>query len=136
MSSTSSSTSEQKSESAQPSGKFSESKILFKEEFENLDHTLIKISEEKLRLVLNKYESSVKNRYGWLAPLGIFLTVVTAIITTDFKDALAISKYTWEAIYYLCAFASLVYSLVSFVKFCQKSISTDTLVEMIKNKKI
>ncbi|MGY5820817.1 hypothetical protein [Vibrio chemaguriensis] len=107
MSSTSNSETEQK-DPAQPNGKFAESKVLFKEQFENLDHTLIKISEEKLRLVLNKYESSVKHQYGWLAPLGIFLTVTTAIITTDFKDALTLisirgrRSITWEPLLAWC----------------------------------
>ncbi|EGR0311241.1 TPA: hypothetical protein ACVU1I_003680 [Vibrio cholerae] len=136
MTSTSNSKTDEQLDNNPPSGKFAESKVLFKEEFENLDHTLIKISEEKLRLVLNKYESSVQSHYGWLAPLGIFLTVTTAIITTDFKDALTLSKHTWEAIYYLGAFSSLIYSLVSFVKSRRDSITIDTLVEMIKNKKI
>lgn len=115
-------------------GKFTKSKVLFKEEFENLEHTLIKISEEKLRLELNDYEKSVREKYSWLAPFGVFLTLVTAIITTDFKDAISLSKHTWEAIYYLGAFSCFAYSLVSLLKSNKKDITIEALINRIKNK--
>ncbi|RPA58883.1 hypothetical protein EGC86_18470 [Shewanella frigidimarina] len=116
-------------------GKFVASKVLFKEECENLDHTLIKISEEKLRLALNEYEDTVQSRNSWLAPLGVLITLLTALATTDFKSALSLSKDTWYALY----IAGSVISLFYFVKAVHKSLKCNTtldgLILKIKNKK-
>jgi len=116
-------------------GKFAKSKVLFTEEFENLDHILIKISEDKLRLALNDYEKSVQNQHSWLTPLGVFFTLITAIITTDFKDALTLKKDTWEALYYFAAATSLIYSTIYFIKSRYGLIKINDLVEIIKNRK-
>lgn len=114
-------------------GQFAPSKVLFTEECENLDHTLIKISEEKLRLVLNDYEESVQSRNSWLAPLGVFLTLLTAIITTDFKTAY-FSKDTWEALYVIGTLGSLFYFAKAIYKQSKNNVTLDNLIEKIKNK--
>lgn len=52
---------------------------------QNINVDIIAISEEKLRLNIINYENSIKSRQNWHTPLGIFVTIVIAFCTTDFK---------------------------------------------------
>ncbi|HHF3237623.1 TPA: hypothetical protein ACPJ2N_004555 [Vibrio alginolyticus] len=128
MTSTSSS---QKNESG---GQFSKSRILFAEEYENLSHTKISISEEKLRLQLIEYEKSVKYRFAWGAPLGVFLTLITAILTTDFKMFLLLDKDKWELLYWVGALFTFYLSVKYWFNARNHKMTMDVLIDRIKNK--
>lgn len=115
-------------------GQFSKSRILFEEEYENLSHTKISISEEKLRLQLIEYEKSVKYRFAWGAPLGVFLTLITAILTTDFKMFLLLDKDKWELLYWVGALFTFYLSVKYWLNARSYRVTMDVLIDRIKNK--
>ncbi|MCG9694965.1 MULTISPECIES: hypothetical protein [Vibrio] len=118
----------------QPQGQFSKSRVLFEEEYENLSHTKISISEEKLRLQLIEYEKSVRYKFSWGAPFGIFLTLITAILTTDFKTFLLLDKATWEVLYWVGALLTLYLTGKNKLKSKNYNVTMDILIDRIKNK--
>jgi hypothetical protein len=52
----------------------------------NFDLEIIFTTEDKIKLCLCKYISSIEKRNSWQAPLGIFLTIIAAFSTTEFKE--------------------------------------------------
>ncbi|MDK9779727.1 MULTISPECIES: hypothetical protein [unclassified Vibrio] len=127
-------TSTSSSQKNKSGGQFSKSRILFEEEYENLSHTKISISEEKLRLQLIEYEKSVKYRFAWGAPLGVFLTLITAILTTDFKMFLLLDKEKWELLYWVGASFTFYLSVKYWLNARSHKVTMDVLIDRIKNK--
>lgn len=72
----------------------------------NTSSEVITITQDKLRIALMENSEIFRSRDAWIAPLGIFLTLLVTLVTTDFKDFL-LEKSVWKAIFYLALFASL-----------------------------
>ena len=101
---------------------------------QNIDQELIVITEDKLQLILIKYEETKKRLYDWISPLGMFITLLITWGTTDFKDAIGLSKDSWKAIFVIATIAIgvwLVYTL--YVRFNQKDTKI-SIIEQIKQK--
>lgn len=52
----------------------------------NVDQTQILILEDRLENILLKNEKIMKSKVSWTTPLGLFLTGLVALLTSDFKD--------------------------------------------------
>jgi hypothetical protein len=68
-----------------------------------LEQEVLVTTSDKLRLCLIRHQKILAGRLGWIAPLGILLTMIATLVTTDFKDSYGLSKNTWEAIFVLGA---------------------------------
>ena len=77
--------------------------------YNNVSQGVIHITEDKLHVILLKYEGKNKKFYSWTTPLGIFLSCLAATITSDFEKALWFSPDTWKAFFALCTFLSFVW---------------------------
>lgn len=77
--------------------------------YHNVSQGVIHITEDKLHVILLKYEGKNKKFYSWTTPLGIFLSCLTATITSDFEKALCFSPDTWKAFFALCTLLSFVW---------------------------
>lgn len=71
----------------------------------NLNQEVIKITTDKLKLILKDYLWQLEKKREWIAPLGIFITIVVVLSTTKFQDAY-FSSDTWEAIFIISTFLS------------------------------
>ncbi|EHK8978240.1 hypothetical protein M5216_004482 [Vibrio vulnificus] len=96
----------------------------------NLNQEVIKITTDKLKLILKDYLTLMEKKRDWIAPLGIFLTIVVVLSTTTFKVAY-FSAETWEAIFIISAFLSGSW-LVKALWTAIKSPSIEDVVEKIK----
>jgi hypothetical protein len=95
----------------------------------------IEITEDKLENILIKFLKDLKNASGWLTPLSLFLTILVANLTSNFKDFLSISKEIWCAIFYLGLFLSFIwflYKLIWVIKNRNK-VKIESLINKIKN---
>ncbi|MGK0271051.1 MAG: hypothetical protein ACI88H_001704 [Cocleimonas sp.] len=101
----------------------------------NVQSDLIEITEDKLENILIKHLKRMGTRKGWLAPLGLFISVVLANVSSSFTDKFGISASTWEALFMLASFGSGVWLLVSIISMCinWKESSTIFLIGKIKN---
>lgn len=101
----------------------------------NTKSDLIEITEDKLENILLKNHKYLELKTSWINPLSLFLTLLLAKLTADFKDFLEISKNTWEAIFIIgiiLSFIWLVLSLIRIVTYWEKA-SLDFLLKIIKN---
>jgi len=101
----------------------------------NTKSDFIEITEDKLENILIKFIRDLKNSTGWLTPLTVFLTVLVAILTSDFNNFLNIPKYVWCAIFYIILAVSFILSVYKGVLAIRnrKKIRLETLMNRIKN---
>lgn len=69
----------------------------------NLDQHAWIILEDKVRLTLIDYQDQYKDIPDWKTPLSIFVTILIAIITANFKEFQIISSATLTGIVYTAA---------------------------------
>ncbi len=117
------------------SGSFTEKTIEVKTVYNNLTQEIIQITVDKLKLVLTEHLKNLENKNNWVTPLSILLTLLLVFATTNFKEALTIKSYTWEAFF-------LMASLLTFLWLCYaiykafKSKSIKDIVECLKSDNI
>lgn len=96
----------------------------------NLAQELIVITVDRLRLRLIEHSDTIRRKNSWLIPLGIFIPVLTSILTADFKD-FVFADTTWKAMFILVGIASLGW-LAYELNRVKESPSINDLVEKIK----
>ncbi len=64
----------------------------------NTGTKVIATTEDKLKLALLERQAILVGRDAWIAPLGIFISILLATITTDFHEFL-LAAAVWEAIF-------------------------------------
>ena len=102
----------------------------------NIDQDFIYISEDRLKLKLIEYENCRKKIYDWISPLAIFITLVIALITAEFKSALLLPGAVWNAIFVLLTIAAFIWLMVSLCNIIHNNkITIDSVIEEIKQKK-
>lgn len=69
----------------------------------NVEQVYLVLTEDKVRLCLRDHASNLEQRNSWQAPLGVFLSVVFTLVTTDPKDAFFLSAAVWKAIFVITA---------------------------------
>ena len=101
----------------------------------NVRSDLIEITEDKLENILIKHLSRIGARKAWIAPLGIFISVILAITSATFTDKFGISQSTWEALFYLSGIGSFIWLFISIISVVinWKKSSTDYLIKLIKD---
>ncbi len=96
----------------------------------NLSQEIIKITTDKLKLILKDYLQLMERKKEWMAPLGIVITLVVVLTTTTFKEVY-FSADTWKAIFIITLMLSCAWLLKSLWYF-YKSPSVEEIVERIK----
>jgi len=96
----------------------------------NLDQEVIQITEDRLRLALNDHLQAAEERKSWIGPLGIFLAVVTAFVTADFRD-FGLKAPVWQAIFLICG----IWSSLWLLKAAYRSYKAPTIEDIIKRVK-
>ena len=99
----------------------------------NLTAEVIEITSEKLELILRDQLSCLTSENSWHAPLGILVTIILVLLTTDFKSSFGLSADTWSAIFIMSTFLSLLWLIKSFVKKI-KSLTVEQFLDKVKNK--
>ena len=102
--------------------------------FADLTQDVIVTTEDKLKLSLSKYQKGVERKMEWITPLSIFLTILTVLLTSSFRN-FGLSSNTWEAIFILVGLGSFVWLIYS-LRFAFKPLKIeDIIVELKTNKK-
>lgn len=71
----------------------------------NVSQEVIITTEDKIRICLSEHLKRMEKKRGWIAPSGIFITIVIVLITSTFKD-IGIDAATWRAIFILSGIIS------------------------------
>jgi len=71
-----------------------------------LSQDLIVVSSDRLRLVYLQYIKEASNRQAWLAPAGIFISLLLSLLTSNFKKFLGVEGLAWQGFFMLAALIS------------------------------
>lgn len=84
--------------------------------YENLNYEIIKISTDKLRLSLLKFQKALPQRYSLGIPAGMVFTFLATMVATEkYRDTLFLSAAVWEAIFNIGFWLSFVWLAAAFV---------------------
>lgn len=97
----------------------------------NTSSEVITITQDKLRIALMENSETFRSRDSWIAPLGIFLTLLITLLTTDFKEFI-LEKSVWKAIFYIALLASFCW-LIKEYKSRPAANTVDTLINKLKD---
>lgn len=101
----------------------------------NVKSDLIEITEDKLENILLKHLNKLNTNQMWITPLSLFITIILVIITATFSTKIGIDKSVWEAIFYISAIITFIWSIISGLKALNnKDTSIECLINKIKNK--
>ena len=125
-------------ETAPPShGKISLEKQLLKGSVihNNTGQEFLITTGDKVRLALIEFREAVLAGRNWGTPLGIFLSLVTALTTAEFKkDLIGIPANVWQASFLIGAVASfcwLIFGICRAINYREKS-SVESVVQKLK----
>lgn len=107
--------------------------------YQNIDQKLITITEDKLRLILIDYENQKNILSDWISPFGILITLIITWVTTDFREALGLSKDCWQAVFVIATLIVLLwlFKTIWHIIVLKKSnkATIDSILEEIKTNK-
>lgn len=103
-------------------------------ERENIQTDLIKITRDKLEIILLKEFNGMKKVPDWKTPASIFITTLITVLTATFKDLL-LPKEIWNALFLLLMLISGIWFLINLVRLLKthKKDSIGSLINKIAN---
>lgn len=96
----------------------------------DLSQEVVIITVDKLKLILHTHINSIKERKSWIAPAGILLTIITVLVTGEFKDII-FPRSTWTAIFVITGGLMFIWLVKALWK-AWHSETVQDLVEKIK----
>jgi hypothetical protein len=103
-------------------------------EFTVYDRTksdILKITEDKLRLKLHSWESSIKNKFDVFCYAGIVITIIITLLTADFKKWF-LSAELWKAIFIVSLTILIILIIRSLIVYIKKRMDIDSIIRAIK----
>ena len=97
----------------------------------NTAQELVLITVDRLRLRLVEHSDTIRRRNSWLAPVGIFVPVLVALLTAEFQHVV-FSPHTWKAVFIIVGALSFGWLLYELWRTWHAP-SMDDLIEKIKN---
>ncbi|WP_374277869.1 hypothetical protein [Azonexus sp.] len=97
----------------------------------NLTQEVIKITVDKLKLILRDHIQNMERKRDWIAPLGILATMLVVFPTTEFKQFAGLKAEVWQAIFIIAVIANIAW-LVRTLWIAYKSPSVEGVIETIK----
>lgn len=105
-----------------------------KQIYTNVVCNQVRISEDKLRLKLDKHIGKAKKSKDWLGFLGISITSFTPLVTADFHEHWGINAEGWKIIFEcLTGLSCLCFVVFGITALCNL-VSVDKIIEDIKTK--
>jgi hypothetical protein len=101
----------------------------------NVKQEIIVTTADKIRLVLISTKEILTAQRDWWTPLGLLISFVTTLCTTDFKDSFGLPKDSWKAIFIILTILSSIW-LVRTVYKLVKAWGQDDLNKIIEQIKL
>lgn len=94
---------------------------------------VIVITKDRAELCLMRHMGKLDRRRGWIAPLTLFVPVLAALLTTDFRASFGLDASTWRALFIVVAVSSAAWLVVAgWQAFRSKVTIADLLAEFAK----
>lgn len=95
----------------------------------NIKQEYIVITEDKLELRLRDAKDILISQRDWWTPLGLFITFLITLLTTDFKNFI-FSAAIWDALFIIAMLISLLWLVICLLKL-KKHWGKDDVKEII-----
>lgn len=105
--------------------------------YKNTAQDYIVTTRDKIELVLLKTEKCLTNKNAWMTPLGLIVTCVITLLSSDFKDFI-LSASVWKAVFILTTIICiiwLVYALYVLIRNWHKGNIDDIIDSIISETK-
>jgi len=99
----------------------------------NLDQEIIQITDDKLKLILKDYLSSIYRAGDWVAPISVFISIIATFCTAKFDTFIGLTPSFWQAFFAIIGIVSLALAGIAFLR-KDKVLTLDELINKIKNK--
>lgn len=110
---------------------YAESSVKVVQRHRNLDQEIVEITIDRLRLRLQAHLPSIEKQNAWKGDLGILLSLLLAVMTSDFKKVLDVEPGVWKSLFIIGSIVYFGKFIISLVKFF-KSKNIDDLISAIK----
>jgi len=67
------------------------------------------VTRDKLENLILRQRDRLTARQGWVAPLGLLLTLVLVLVTAEFREALGIDADVWQAFFIFFLIAMVIW---------------------------
>jgi hypothetical protein len=103
---------------------------------QGISKDFIVTTTDKLKNQLNDYQKFQVGKFEWLGPLGILVTLIAALVATDFRDFLNIKGIFWETLFIFALLSSLIWLLYLIFKIIRHREQRDlnNLIQKIKKR--
>ena len=99
----------------------------------NTRQEVIVITMDRAELCLMRYMSKLEQRRGWIAPLGLLIPVMAALLTSDFRASYGLDAATWHALFILVAVVAAGWLLLAGWRAFRSPVTiADLLAELVK----
>ncbi len=104
--------------------------------YTNLDHDIVVTTSDKIKLVLIDTKDVFISRRIWVTPMSILLTLIVALITTEFKQNIfGISADNWEGIFILSSLICSIW-LINSIYIANKNKNKGGIDEVVERLKL
>jgi hypothetical protein len=107
--------------------KFENKKVEVINVYQNTSQEIIEITTDKLLLVLSEYKRGFERQKEWQAPLGILVTIVLVLATTDFRKTWGMEPSFWQALFVMLAGMCLVWFVKAVYIACKNRKLSDVI---------
>ena len=101
--------------------------------YDNTQSNIIRITDDKLKVILLENRESIEKKSNFLTPLILLITFGLTFCTSDFNDFINISKDVWQAFYLFCFLGSLVWLIIEWNK-KKEVLTVEDLLNKIRTK--
>jgi len=99
----------------------------------NVAQEFIMITEDKSYRCLREWKDNIESRNAWIAPVTLAASLVLTFVTATFRDALGVSKDTWQAVFIIGIVLAAIWSVREITRIAKKK--TPTIEELISELK-
>jgi hypothetical protein len=98
---------------------------------------MIVISEDRMRLQLNKLVASVSRNQKWHAPMGMLLAEVVALTASSFHSAFGLSGDQWDLLFRLLVGVTLLWLVKTGINRRRAaSVDVDGVIDSFKDREL
>ena len=97
----------------------------------NVSQEVVVTTVDKLKIILGNHLHAIERKREWIAPAGLFTTLVVVFPTTSFRE-FYLKPETWEAIFLIATIFSFVWLVLSSVR-AFKAEGIDSVIDKIKS---
>ena len=96
-------------------------------EYGDLSQSIIRITEDRLKLILSEHVKNMEQRTSWITPFSLVVTIGVVFVTSKFQDFI-FSAASWTAFFMLVFVLVLLWTAVA----VWRAFRAKTIADLVK----